>query len=142
VRALVADSLERPAERVAVMEAAESALRRPSADGWALGAVESGQMVGCVVHGFFAGADRVGRILAMAVAPAVRRQGIGRALLDAAMTQLASEGARFILAEIPTGAAEHVPYTRFLANAGFTQEGRIDGYFRAEAALAIMRRDL
>jgi ribosomal-protein-alanine N-acetyltransferase len=82
-----------------------------------------------------------GEILALAIEPALRRTGLGRALVDAALTHAAHAGAEAVWLEV----AEDNPAARALyADAGFVEIGRRRGYYpRADGpadALVLQRR--
>ena len=82
-----------------------------------------GAVTGFVLFGFVAGAVGAGRIRAVGVAPLARRRGVGRALVDASVSDLRDEGARFVLVELPDA-----PEARFasllLTACGFGEEAR------------------
>jgi ribosomal-protein-alanine N-acetyltransferase len=82
-------------------------------------------------------------LLTLAVAPAARRQGLGRRLLDAAMRQARSEGADTVHLEV---AASNAPALRLYEQAGFERSGLRRNYYArpngaAEDAV-LMRRAL
>ena len=85
-------------------------------------------------------ADEV-EILNLAVAPALRRSGAATALLDAALTQARSEGARAAWLEVRESNAAA---RSFYAARGFTARGRRRGYYPRgggrEDALTLARR--
>ncbi len=75
-------------------------------------------------------------VLTLAVVPSLRRQGIGRSLLDRAMVEAAARGAAAILLEVATdNAAARALY----ASAGFTVIGRRPRYYPGGGDAAIMR---
>jgi [ribosomal protein S18]-alanine N-acetyltransferase len=77
-------------------------------------------------------------VLAVAVAPARRRRGLGRALLDEALRRAAREGLREVQLEVRAGnAAARVLY----AGLGFAEVGRRPRYYRdGEDALLLSLR--
>ena len=78
-------------------------------------------------------------ILTIAVAPAAHRQGIGAALLAAAMAQAALRGAAAMFLEVAEGnAAARALY----AAAGFRQSGRRRRYYPDGADALVLRRSL
>jgi ribosomal-protein-alanine N-acetyltransferase len=80
-----------------------------------------------------------GEILTIAVAPALRGHGLGRRLLDAALEQLVSRGARSVWLEVrPSNHAARAMYRA----AGFAAAGLRRGYYRrpAEDALVLSWR--
>lgn len=68
-------------------------------------------------------------ILSLAVLPAFRRRGIGRALLDAAFAEARRRGAGSVVLEV---AAENRSARRLYAACGFVQVGRRPGYYRSD----------
>ena len=73
-------------------------------------------------------------LLAAGVLPVMRRRGIGRILLDAALARAAAEGARVMFLEV----AEDNPAARALyAGAGFAGVGRWPDYYRRPGAAAV-----
>jgi len=70
-------------------------------------------------------------VLAIGVAPAARRRGVGRALLDAAVAGCRARGARAVLLEV----AEDNACARALYRAaGFEEVARRPGYYRRPGA--------
>lgn len=82
-------------------------------------------------------------VLTIAVAPAARRRGVGRALMVAALEQARVAGAREVFLEVDAGAA---PAIGLYAGLGFVRAGLRKAYYdrgaagRADALL--MRLDL
>ncbi len=68
----------------------------------------------------------VRQIQGLAVDPALRGRGIGRALIDAACERASSEGARRITLRV---LSSNAPARRLYAAAGFTVEGVLPGEF-------------
>jgi ribosomal-protein-alanine N-acetyltransferase len=83
-------------------------------------------------------ADEV-EVLTLAVAPAARRQGLGTRLLDAAMTQATSRGARVAFLEVSIG---NVAARTLYARAGFTPTGRRPRYYADGTDALVLRRTL
>lgn len=77
-------------------------------------------------------------VLTLAVAPAARRQGVGAALLETALTLVEEAGAGVMFLEVSTGnAAARALY----AGAGFTEVGRRPRYYAdGSDALVLSRR--
>lgn len=87
-----------------------------------------------VLPGGFILARAVGdeaEILTLAVAPAARRQGIARVLIQAAASHALGLGARTLFLEVATG---NDPARRLYAGLGFTAAGRRKAYYGAEDA--------
>jgi ribosomal-protein-alanine N-acetyltransferase len=80
--------------------------------------------------------DDVVDLLRIAVAPAVRRRGVARALLDAAMA--AAEGSRMLL---EVSAANHSAIA-FYASAGFAQIDRRRRYYKDGTDAIVMEATL
>jgi ribosomal protein S18 acetylase RimI-like enzyme len=72
-----------------------------------------------------ADAPRVGEILAIYVHPAHQRTGLGRALLDAAITELTRRGMTEVRLWV---LAENGPAQRFYERHGFAPDGARDTY--------------
>jgi ribosomal-protein-alanine N-acetyltransferase len=78
-------------------------------------------------------------ILSVAIAPARRRRGFSRPLLDFHLRSLAGLGARTVFLEVD----EHnAPACRLYGGAAFHEVGRRRGYYQGGAAALILRRDL
>ncbi|MEJ0018327.1 MAG: GNAT family N-acetyltransferase [Acetobacteraceae bacterium] len=78
-------------------------------------------------------------VLTLAVAPAVRRQGIGAALLAAAKAAAAARGARALFLEVATNnAAALALYLR----AGFIEVGRRRRYYADSSDALVLRVNL
>lgn len=81
-------------------------------------------------------------VLTLAVAPAARRGGLGRALVEAAMQVAALAGAETVFLEV---AQDNAAALALYRAAGFRETGRRKGYYRrAEGAIdaLVMRRAL
>jgi ribosomal-protein-alanine N-acetyltransferase len=87
-------------------------------------AEEKSELLGYVLAGRGEAATE-GWILSLAVAPAARGQGLGRRLLQAAVTALESQGCeRIKLTVLPDNPALHL-----YRSLGFTEAGREEDYF-------------
>lgn len=75
-------------------------------------------------------------ILTIGVVPAARRRGLGRKLLDAAMTEAARRGAVSMFLEV---AAENAAALALYARAGFGPAGRRPGYYGAGRDAVLLR---
>jgi len=78
-------------------------------------------------------------ILTLAVMPACRGSGIGRALLTQASVHAAERGARVLLLEVST---QNTPARALYCSAGFTEAGRRRGYYRDGSDALMLRRTL
>lgn len=80
-----------------------------------------------------------GEILNLAVAPAGRRRGLGRALVEDILAALANRGVRHVYLEVRESNA---PARALYAAHGFREVGRRNQYYRRPAEDAIvLRRD-
>lgn len=124
------------------LDSLRSAVTAPGADGRALASMTGDRIEGVAMFGIFGGTIGAGRLHFVAVEPSVRRKGVARALTESAIVQLAASNARFVLAELPDD-VDALPGAReFLCALGFSEEGRVDDYFRDGVALSFMRREL
>ncbi len=78
-------------------------------------------------------------LLDLGVVPEARRQGLGRALLDAALGRLAETGTRVLHLEV---AEDNAPARALYAAAGFAETGRRPGYYAHGAAARLLARPL
>lgn len=82
-------------------------------------------------------------LLTLAVAPDRRREGIGRALLDAVVVHARTAGAQHLFLEV---GIDNPPACALYAASGFHEVGRRPGYYRrgerAPADASVMRLDL
>jgi ribosomal-protein-alanine N-acetyltransferase len=69
-------------------------------------------------------------ILTICTAPNMRRRGVGKYLLDAAIAAVSGAGAKRLLLEV---AVDNAPAIGLYRATGFTEEGRRPGYYRTEA---------
>lgn len=119
-----------------------SAVAAPGDEARATGAWEDGALAGVMVHGAFAGASGAGRLHVVAVAPARRSRGIGRALVSHAAADLRARGARVLVAEVPDDAPVLGDYWAFLARCWFREEARVEDLVRDGVAMAFLRLEL
>ena len=75
-------------------------------------------------------------VLTLAVLPALRRQGLGRALLQAAMAEARRRGAASMTLEV---AVDNVAARDLYTSAGFTQVGRRRRYYANGADALVLR---
>jgi len=78
-------------------------------------------------------------ILTFAVAPAARRRGLGRALLETAMVLLAAQGAATLLLEV---AEENAAALALYTSAGFAHAATRRDYYGPGRHALLLRRDL
>ena len=78
-------------------------------------------------------------VLTLAVDPASRRQGIGRALLQQTAATAQGRGAQAIFLEV---AADNAPAQALYAASGFAEVGRRRGYYPNGGDALVLRRPL
>jgi len=78
-------------------------------------------------------------ILTLAVAPLVRRNGVGRALVEAAAATAAARGAESLFLEV---SADNAAALALYAAAGFEPAGLRKGYYADGADALVLRRTL
>lgn len=78
-------------------------------------------------------------ILTLAVSPAARRLGVGRALVEAAAGLAATQAAESLFLEV---AHDNVAALALYASAGFERVGLRKGYYATGADAVVMRRAL
>jgi ribosomal-protein-alanine N-acetyltransferase len=78
-------------------------------------------------------------IITLAVLPAARRGGLGRALLEAALAVSAARGAAWMFLEV---APANTPARGLYAAAGFAEVGRRRRYYSDGGDALVLRRDL
>lgn len=102
--------------------------------------VETGAPVGMSLVRIVAGE---GEVLTIGVAPAARRQGVGDALVAAAVVVATTRGAESLFLEV---AADNPAARALYAKAGFVSVGRREGYYRRAqgppADALVLRRSL
>lgn len=98
-----------------------------------------GNAAGIVLFGLVAGALGTGAVFWFAVRADRRRHGVGRALLALAKAELAAEGARIVIAEVPDDAAA---MAKMLTAGGFAPEGTVPDFYRDGVALTIWRYEI
>lgn len=104
-------------------------------------AIDGQELVGLVLYGWVAGALATGKLHLIAVTAAARLRGVGSQLCESAVSDLASSGARLVIAEVPDDPALR-PGLLLLQRCGLGEEGRIADFHRDGIALVLLRRDL
>ena len=92
-------------------------------------AERDGEIVGLGVFGMVAGTVGTAMLYSILVAPRSRRAGIGERLLFQISAELASAGARMIVAEVP-GDPLVMRFRALLLAHGFVEASRIEDYHR------------
>lgn len=140
--AIVERALDDTHYLVGALDALRSAVQAPGTDGRALASMSGEDIEGVIVFGIFGGTKGAGRLHLVAVESRKRREGVARALVNAAIESLAASGARFVLAELPDDPLALAGAREFLAALEFAEESRVDDFYRKDVALAFMRREL
>jgi GNAT superfamily N-acetyltransferase len=139
-RGLLRDAVPATSQLEALLQLLEGAALAPSDEQRGLAADLDGRVAAVAVFGEYAGAAGAGRLHLVAVDPQHRRHGIGSLLLERAASELATRGARFILAELPEERPPLDGYFAFLQACGFVEESRIPDFHREGVALVVLRR--
>jgi ribosomal protein S18 acetylase RimI-like enzyme len=105
----------------------------------AIVAERAGEIVGLGLFGEVAGAIQTGRVHFVSVTASARLHAIGIGLCEAAVADLASAGARLIIAELPDEPLLS-PGRALLARCGFSETARVADYFRDGVDLIILQR--
>lgn len=142
-RRLVVAESARHAHAARPLEILEAAAADPSGEYRAVAAADddSGDVVGVVLFGAVAGTVGGGALYGVAVAPAYRRRGVGRAIVERACEGLAALGARLAVAELPDDPAL-ADVRALLDAAGFGERSRVPDLVRDGVALAFRVRPL
>jgi ribosomal protein S18 acetylase RimI-like enzyme len=102
---------------------------------------ETGAVSGIVLYGEVAGTLGAGSLMWTVVRPDVRRTGVARALIERAVAELHSGGARVIVAEVP-GSASFASVLRLLDTCGFRRESEVPDFYGDGVALVLLRHRL
>lgn len=103
-------------------------------------AESDGELVGVAIYGLVAGSVGTGKLHLIAVSAAARLRGVARRLCDEAVGELARDGARLVIAELPDTPGLSAG-RELLGRCGWRVEGRIDDFFADDVPLLLMRRD-
>jgi [ribosomal protein S18]-alanine N-acetyltransferase len=82
---------------------------------------------------------RIDHLVTIDVAPAFRRHGIGRMLMDEILTRLITAGADLLRLEVAVNNAEALA---FYSNLGFDPIGRIPGYYHGNLDALVLEKSL
>jgi ribosomal-protein-alanine N-acetyltransferase len=98
-------------------------------------------VIGRTLIGFILSRTTAGEaeILSVAIAPAWRRRGFARPLLDLHLRRLAGLGARAVFLEVDE---QNAPACRLYRQRGFYEVGRRQGYYAGGETALVLRRDL
>ena len=106
-----------------------------------LAALVGDDLLGVAVFGEVSGTIGTARLHLVAVAPRARRTGVARQLVNAVAAQLAGDGSRLLMVELPDDPGLR-PARDFLLRSGFEEESRVPDYYRDGVALVFLRRRL
>lgn len=117
----------------------EAALAAPGAAGWVIGA--EGASGGRALHGYLLGALAGAgfEIQSFGVAPAMRRRGFARRLLQRALAHARAQGVAAVELEVRDG---NRPAQALYAREGFAIVGRRPGYYGDGDDAVLLRRPL
>ena len=141
IRSLVAPELERSGYPSAPRAAIDALVDGTDADARALVAMDEDAVIAFIIHGMIAGSEGAARLQLIMTAPAFRRSGIARRLVESAIEDLRGAGARFVAVEMPLDPALE-PAAALLGRCGFHIEARVRDFYRDGVDLAIFRRDI
>ena len=102
---------------------------------------EMGAMSGIALYGEVAGTLGAGTLMWTVVRPDVRRTGVARALVDRAVAELHTGGARVIVAEVP-GSESCAAVLRLLDTCGFRRESEVADFYGDGVPLVLLRHRL
>ena len=140
-RALVVGVVGDTGYRFQPLSALDAALGGDTDESRAIVAADGDELVGLALYGRVAGTVGAGKLHLAVVTAGARLRGVGRLLIDAAASDLATSGCRFIVAEAPDDPML-APGHELLARAGFAEEARVRDYYRDGVDLLILRREL
>ena len=141
VRALTEREFARVPEGEAASSAIESALAGSSDEYRAVVCEDRGDVIGIAVYGPIAGAVGTAKLHAILVTAAARTRGIAAGLCDHVAAELAADGARLMVAELPDTPALR-PGALLLERCGWREESRVADFFAEGVALRLFRREL
>ena len=121
-------------------ELLRAAVDEPEGEYRACVAERDGEIVGFGVYGMVAGAVGTGAVYGVVVGARSRRAGIGLRIMLYISEDLAKLRARLLISEIP-GDPTVMKYRALLIAYGFTEETRIDDYYRDGVPQIISRFD-
>ena len=120
------------------LEVLELAERGNDAEHRALVIARDGTVAGIVLYGTIAGTLGGARVHAAALAPGVDSDDVGERLLRAVEADARSEGARFVLAEMPDDPAIGT-ILALLRDHGFEEDARVPDFYRDGVALSFFK---
>ena len=141
IRRLAEPEIERSPYRSAPAAAIDALVTSSDPDTHGLVATRAHAIVAFVIYGLTAGSEGAGRLQLVVTDAAVRRTGLARRLVEAAVERLRGSGARFVIVEMPDDPAL-APATALLQRGGFFVEARVRDFYRDGVDLAVLRREL
>ena len=141
IRALTEHEFARVPEGEAARSAIESALAGPSEEYRAIVFEEQGDVVGIAVYGAVAGTVGTEKLHAILVTASARMRGVAVRLCDHVASELAAEGARLMVAELPDTPALR-PGMQLLERCRWREEANVPDFFADGVALRLYRREL
>jgi ribosomal protein S18 acetylase RimI-like enzyme len=139
--ALIAQSFSGTRFAEGPLYALRSAFERPAPDAQAIVAERARSVVGFALFGTIAGTIGTARVNFIGVPTAERRRGIGSRVCDAAVSRLAKQGARSVVAELPNDPV-FVGGRGLLARCGFVEVSRVADYYSDGVDLLILERSI
>jgi ribosomal protein S18 acetylase RimI-like enzyme len=126
---VTATGVFREAERAVALEVFDSAVERPGADYFALGAFDDdGRLVGFACYGPTPCTVGTWDLYWIAVDPACQRQGTGRALMEACERAIARRGGRLVVVET-SSRPDYGPTRDFYRTLGYRETARIPDFY-------------
>ena len=141
IRSLAEPEIEAARFRSAPRAAIDAVTSGADPESRGLVAMHEGRVAGFIVYGTIAGSEGTGRLQLIVADSRSRRRGIASALVDAAIIDMQSGGARFAIVEVPDDPSL-APALRLLERCGFRPDARVADFFRDGVDLLILRRDI
>lgn len=126
---------------IRIPELVEDAIHGTSGEYFACVAEQHDKCVGLGAYGLVAGTVGTWTLYALVTASQSQDAGYGRAIVAHITDDLASRGARIVVADVPGHDALRT-YRSFLKSQGFTEESRVEDYYADGIPLVQYRLDL
>ncbi len=142
VRSIVeATGVFRPDEVAVALEVFDDAVRAPGADYTAIGAYQGDRLLGFVCYGRTPCTVATWDLYWIVVDPSAHRQGIGRSLLAATETDIATHGGRLLVVET-SSRDEYAPTRAFYESADYATTARVPAYYAPGDDLVVYTKNL